>query len=58
MATKVLFKGYSTKSNVRKLQDIELAKQDLKNHFNTKPLNKNRFNKINFNKKTQFPFIN
>tara|TARA_B100002019_G_C20844577_1_gene391594 strand:- start:163 stop:534 length:372 start_codon:yes stop_codon:yes gene_type:complete len=36
MATKVLFKGYSTKSNVRKLQDIELAKQDLKNHFNTK----------------------
>ena len=36
MTTKVLFRGYSSTSNVRKLQDIELAKQDLKNHFNTK----------------------
>ena len=32
----VLFKGYSSKAKVRKLQDIDLAKQDLINHFNTK----------------------
>ena len=32
----VLFKGYSSKTKVRKLQDIDLAKQDLINHFNTK----------------------
>ena len=32
----ILFKGYSSKTKVRKLQDIDLAKQDLINHFNTK----------------------
>ena len=32
----ILFKGYSSKTSVRKLQDIDLAKQDLINHFNTK----------------------
>ena len=32
----ILFKGYSSKISVRKLQDIDLAKQDLINHFNTK----------------------
>ncbi len=36
MATKVLFKGYSSKTSVRKLKDMDLAKQDLTNHFNTK----------------------
>ena len=29
----ILFKGYSSKTSVRKLQDIDLAKQDLINHF-------------------------
>tara|TARA_B000000565_G_C23529754_1_gene279262 strand:- start:110 stop:496 length:387 start_codon:yes stop_codon:yes gene_type:complete len=32
----ILFKGYSSKTKVRKLQDINLARQDLINHFNTK----------------------
>ena len=36
MATKVLFKGYSSKTSIRKLKDMDLAKQDLTNHFNTK----------------------
>ncbi|MAI03554.1 MAG: hypothetical protein CMQ75_03380 [Gammaproteobacteria bacterium] len=36
MATKVIFKGYSSKTPVRKLKDMDLAKQDLTNHFNTK----------------------
>lgn len=35
---KTLFKGFSTVQGpkTRKLHDIELAKQDLKNHFHTK----------------------
>ena len=32
----ILFKGYSSRTDVRKPQDINLAKQDLINHFNTK----------------------
>ena len=37
MASKILFKGYSTVNNrKRKLHDIDLAKQDLMNHFYTK----------------------
>ena len=35
---KTLFKGFTTAqgSKIRKVYDIELAKQDLKNHFHTK----------------------
>ena len=36
MAVNALFKGYSSNTTKRNIHDIELAKQDLKNHFNTK----------------------